>query len=57
LEVRHGFEAGVADYVRNPFVPEVLLKRIRNIVSKEEKMHRVMFESSGNAIDKNETKK
>lgn len=34
----HGFEAGVSDYIRKPFDPEVLLRRINNIVSKQEKM-------------------
>ncbi len=47
---RHGFEAGVADYVRKPFVPEVLLKRIRNIVSKEEKMHTLMTEAATDGL-------
>lgn len=34
----HGFEAGVSDYIRKPFDPEVLLSRINNIVSKQEKI-------------------
>ena len=34
----HGFEAGVSDYIRKPFDPEVLLHRIGNIVSKQEKL-------------------
>ena len=33
-----GFEAGVSDYIRKPFEPEVLLHRIGNIMSKREKM-------------------
>ena len=47
---RHGFEAGVSDYVRKPFVPEVLLTRIRNIVSKEEKMHTLMTEAATDGL-------
>ncbi|MBQ3841435.1 MAG: response regulator [Ruminiclostridium sp.] len=34
----HGFEVGVSDYIRKPFDPDVLLRRIGNIVSKQEKM-------------------
>lgn len=34
----HGFEVGVSDYIRKPFNPDVLLKRIGNIVAKQEKM-------------------
>ena len=34
----HGFEAGVSDYIRKPFDPEVLLHRIGNIVAKQEKL-------------------
>lgn len=33
-----GFEAGVSDYIRKPFDPEVLLRRINAIVSKQEKI-------------------
>ena len=34
----HGFEAGVSDYIKKPFVPEVFLRRINNVLSKQEKM-------------------
>ncbi len=34
----HGFEAGVSDYIRKPFDPEVLLRRINNIVAKQAKI-------------------
>lgn len=34
----HSFEAGVSDYIRKPFDPEVLVRRIENIVSKQEKL-------------------
>lgn len=33
-----GFEAGVSDFVRKPFDPDVLLRRINNTLSKQEKM-------------------
>lgn len=33
-----GFEVGVSDYIRKPFNPEVLLRRIDNIVSKQKEM-------------------
>ncbi len=33
-----GFEMGVSDYIRKPFNPEVLLRRIDNIVSKQKEM-------------------
>ena len=33
-----GFEAGVSDFVRKPFDPDVLLRRINNTVSNREKM-------------------
>ncbi len=33
-----GFEVGVSDYIHKPFSPDVLLRRIYNIVSKQEQM-------------------
>ena len=33
-----GFEVGVSDFIRKPFNPDVLLRRISNIVSKQERM-------------------
>ncbi|MCR5742328.1 MAG: diguanylate cyclase [Lachnospiraceae bacterium] len=41
-----GFEAGVSDYIRKPFVPDVLLRRINNILSKQEQMHSLKTEAS-----------
>ena len=34
-----GFELGVSDYIRKPFDPEILIKRINNILDKQEKLH------------------
>lgn len=34
----HGFEVGVSDFIRKPFDPDVLLRRIGNIVTKQEKL-------------------
>ena len=33
-----GFEAGVSDYIRKPFDPDILLRRVSNIVSKEKRL-------------------
>ena len=44
-----GFEMGVSDYIRKPFNPEVLLRRIDNIVSKQKEMLSLKNEAS---IDK-----
>ncbi len=44
-----GFEMGVSDYIRKPFNPEVLLRRINNIVSKQDAMLNLKSEAS---IDK-----
>ena len=33
-----GFEMGVSDYIRKPFDPEILVKRIDNILGKQEKI-------------------
>ena len=33
-----GFESGVSDYIRKPFYPDVLLKRIHNIIDHQERM-------------------
>ena len=41
----HGFEAGVSDFIRKPFDPEVLLRRINNIVSKQVKMQSLKAEA------------
>ena len=34
----HGFEAGVSDYIRKPFDPEILLKRIDNIITRQNRI-------------------
>jgi len=44
-----GFEVGVSDFIRKPFNPDVLLRRIDNIVSNKEKMSNLRTEAS---IDK-----
>lgn len=33
-----GFEEGVSDYIRKPFDPEILIRRIDNIIGKQEKL-------------------
>ena len=43
---RRGFEEGVSDYIRKPFNPEVLLRRVENIVSKEEKLQNLKTEAN-----------
>ena len=44
-----GFEMGVSDYIRKPFNPDVLLMRIKSIVSKRDEMLNLKSEAS---IDK-----
>ena len=34
-----GFEAGAADYIRKPFQPQILLRRVENILNNAEKIH------------------
>ena len=41
-----GFDAGVSDYIRKPFNPEILLKRINNIVAKEDKINSLKAEAT-----------
>ena len=41
-----GFEAGVSDYIRKPFEPEILVKRINNILEKQEKLHHFQDEAT-----------
>lgn len=41
-----GFELGVSDYIRKPFDPEILIKRINNILDKQEKLHYFQDEAS-----------
>lgn len=42
---RHGFEAGVSDYIRKPFDPDILLRRVQNVVSKEKRLHSLREEA------------
>ncbi len=42
----HGFEVGVSDYVRKPFDPDVLLHRIDNILSKQQKLQSLKKDAS-----------
>ena len=41
-----GFEVGVSDYIRKPFNPEVLLRRIGNIVDRQEELHTLKSEAT-----------
>ncbi len=41
-----GFEMGVSDYIRKPFYPEVLLKRIENVIAKQEKITKFSEEAA-----------
>lgn len=41
-----GFEVGVADFIRKPFNPDVLIKRISNIVSNSQEMQSLKSEAS-----------
>lgn len=42
---KHGFEAGVSDYIRKPFDPDILLRRVHNIVSKEKRLSSLRTEA------------
>lgn len=41
-----GFEMGVSDFIRKPFYPEVLLKRIENVIAKQEKIKKFSEEAA-----------
>jgi diguanylate cyclase (GGDEF)-like protein len=41
-----GFEVGVSDYVRKPFDPEILVKRIDNIIGKQEQILKFQEEAT-----------
>ena len=43
---RQGFEAGVSDYIRKPFDTDILLRRIKNILSKQERINSLRAEAS-----------
>ena len=42
---RQGFEAGVSDYIRKPFDPDILLRRVGNIISKEKRLSTLRTEA------------
>jgi len=41
-----GFEVGVSDFIRKPFNPDVLLRRIDNIMSNSQEMHDLKSEAT-----------
>ncbi len=41
-----GFEMGVSDYIRKPFEPTVLIKRIMNVLKRQEMLHRFYEEAT-----------
>ena len=41
-----GFEVGVSDYIKKPFDPEILVKRIDNVLGKQEKLHHFQEEAT-----------
>ena len=41
-----GFEVGVSDFIRKPFNPDVLLRRIDNIMSNSQEMHELKSEAT-----------
>ncbi len=41
-----GFEMGVSDYIRKPFEPAVLVKRIHNVLNRQEMLHRFQEEAT-----------
>ncbi|MCR5213032.1 MAG: response regulator [Eubacterium sp.] len=42
----HGFEMGIADYIRKPFDPEVLIKRIDNVLSRQKLLNKFYTEAT-----------
>lgn len=46
---KQGFEAGVSDYIKKPFIPDVFLRRIGNIISKQQRLLNLKNEAT---IDK-----
>lgn len=46
---KRGFEVGVSDFIRKPFDPDVLLRRLDNILSNSQEMHSLKNEAT---IDK-----
>ena len=41
-----GFEMGVSDYIRKPFEPAVLIKRITNVLKRQETLHKFHEEAT-----------
>ena len=41
-----GFEVGVSDFIRKPFNPDVLIRRIDNIMSNSQEMHELKSEAT-----------
>ena len=41
-----GFKMGVSDYIRKPFEPEILIRRIENILNKQEKIQHFQEEAT-----------
>ena len=41
-----GFEMGVSDYIRKPFEPTVLIKRIMNVLKRQDMLHRFHEEAT-----------
>ena len=44
-----GFEMGVSDHIRKPFEPTVLIKRIMNVLKRQEMLHRFQEEATTEA--------
>ena len=42
----HGFEMGVADFIRKPFDPEVLMRRIENVLNRQGQITRYQKEAN-----------
>ncbi|SDB37366.1 diguanylate cyclase (GGDEF) domain-containing protein/HDIG domain-containing protein [Ruminococcaceae bacterium FB2012] len=42
----HGFEAGGSDYIKKPFNPDILLRRINNIISKQNRIKSLRTEAT-----------
>ena len=47
---KRGFEVGVSDFIRKPFNPDVLLKRINNIISTNSEMRTLKTEASTDGL-------
>ncbi len=45
-----GFEAGAADYIHKPFDPDILIKRIRNVLDRQEKISSLKNEAASDNL-------